>query len=60
MRFKINSTIKRKVSNKAAKVEKGKAERLAKVTGKKAEVILAAYNALQAAQRSIRHQSTNN
>ena len=31
-----------------------------KVTGKKAEVILAAYNALQAAQRSIRHQSTNN
>lgn len=36
------------------------ADPASKVSGKKADVILAAYNALLAAQRTIKHQSTNN
>ncbi len=35
MRFKIHSTIKKKVESKAAKAEKEKAQRLAKVAGQK-------------------------
>ena len=35
------------------------ADPASKVTGKKAEVILAAYNAMLAAQRTIKHQGTN-